>query len=89
MLVTPGIVTDVLGLSFMVPPVRRGVARAVMRWLRRRIEVHTVVVGPGFPLGSEHPWGVDEDAGPARRQTVETSFREEGAPESGEDGEPR
>lgn len=43
LLLTPGFFTDAVGLSLMVPEVRR----AVMRFLARRIEVQRFQMGPG------------------------------------------
>jgi UPF0716 protein FxsA len=40
LLLTPGLITDVLALALLVPPVRRLIARAVMRWALRRTKVH-------------------------------------------------
>jgi UPF0716 protein FxsA len=40
LLLTPGLMTDVLALALLIPPVRRAVARAGMRWLLRRTRVH-------------------------------------------------
>ncbi len=39
LLLTPGLITDVVALALLVPPVRRAVARASVRWLIRRAEV--------------------------------------------------
>jgi UPF0716 protein FxsA len=39
LLLTPGPATDVLALVLLVPPARRAVARASMRWLLRRTRV--------------------------------------------------
>ena len=40
LLLTPGLITDALALALLVPPVRRLIARAVMRWLLLRTRVH-------------------------------------------------
>jgi UPF0716 protein FxsA len=52
LLLTPGLLTDVVALALLVPPVRRAVARASVRWLLRRTNVHTATYardgrGPG------------------------------------------
>jgi UPF0716 protein FxsA len=50
LLITPGLITDVLALALLVPPVRRAVARAFVRWLLRRADVGTATyddTGPG------------------------------------------
>ena len=40
LLLTPGLITDVLALALLVPPLRRLIARAAMRWALRRTRVH-------------------------------------------------
>jgi UPF0716 protein FxsA len=42
LLVTPGVLTDVVGFSFLIPPVRKVVKRALIAWLRRNVRVDTV-----------------------------------------------
>jgi UPF0716 protein FxsA len=39
LLLTPGLATDVVALVLLVPPARRAIARASMRWLLRRTRV--------------------------------------------------
>jgi UPF0716 protein FxsA len=38
LLMTPGFITDAIGFSLLVPPLRRWIARQALAWLRRRIE---------------------------------------------------
>jgi UPF0716 protein FxsA len=38
-LITPGVLTDIAGLLLMVPAVRRGVGRGVVRFFRRRARI--------------------------------------------------
>lgn len=38
LLMTPGFVTDILGFLLLVPPIRREIARAALRRLRRKVE---------------------------------------------------
>jgi UPF0716 protein FxsA len=40
LLLTPGLLTDIVALALLVPPVRRAVARASVRWILRRADVH-------------------------------------------------
>jgi UPF0716 protein FxsA len=39
LLLTPGLITDVFALALLVPPVRRAVARAAVRWVLRRADI--------------------------------------------------
>jgi UPF0716 protein FxsA len=48
-LITPGFLTDVLGLVLLVPPTRAVVRRIVVRRLGRRIEVGMRGTPPGRP----------------------------------------
>lgn len=43
LLLTPGLMTDAVALLLLVPPVRRTIARATVRWLLRRAHVHVEV----------------------------------------------
>ena len=57
-LLTPGILTDIVGFSLLLPPSRRWIQRAVQRRLERRIDEGTVefrVFTPGG--GSRTSWG--------------------------------
>jgi UPF0716 protein FxsA len=49
LLLTPGLITDVVALALLVPPLRRLIARAAMRWALRRTKVHieTFTAGSG------------------------------------------
>jgi UPF0716 protein FxsA len=42
LLVTPGVLTDAVGLSLLIPPARRSVRRGLRRWFEKRF----IVVGP-------------------------------------------
>jgi UPF0716 protein FxsA len=60
LLVTPGVISDALGLLLLFPPTRRAAAAGLGRWLRRQIEagrIHVVSHGgfgpppaPGEPI---------------------------------------
>jgi UPF0716 protein FxsA len=39
LLVTPGVLTDLLGVALLIPPLRAVVKRAVAAWIKRNIEV--------------------------------------------------
>jgi UPF0716 protein FxsA len=40
-LIAPGVLTDVVGLALLLPPVRRTAKRAIISWLRRQIDLKT------------------------------------------------
>lgn len=44
LIAVPGLVTSLVGLVLLVPPVRRGATRALSRWVRRRAERAGLVV---------------------------------------------
>ena len=44
LLITPGVITDIVGLALLLPPVRTGVRKGLQLWLVKnvRVETHTV-----------------------------------------------
>ncbi|UCF48845.1 MAG: FxsA family protein [Myxococcales bacterium] len=59
MLITPGILTDIAGLSMVVPPTRRVIAGLVRAWFERQIAAGRVqVYAPGYNGGPGGPGGV-------------------------------
>jgi UPF0716 protein FxsA len=63
LLLTPGLMTDVAALLLLVPPVRRGIARAAVRWLMRRANLHVEIYGAGAdgtPGARRQPPGIGE-----------------------------
>lgn len=55
LLVTPGVITDALGLALLFPPTRRAVAAGVRRWLRRELDAGRVRVATWRPGPFGHP----------------------------------
>lgn len=51
MLITPGILTDIAGLSMVMPPTRRVIAGFVRGWFERQIEAGRVQVYASGPHG--------------------------------------
>ncbi len=59
MLITPGILTDIAGLSMVMPPTRRLIAGFVRRWFERQISSGRVqVYASGYNAGGPRPTGV-------------------------------
>ena len=59
MLITPGILTDVAGLSMVMPSTRRVIARFVRAWFERQIAAgRAQVYVPGSPSPRGRPGGV-------------------------------
>lgn len=56
MLITPGILTDIAGLSMVMPPTRRFIARIVRAWFERQIASGRVqVYSSGYNRGPRSP----------------------------------
>lgn len=51
LMLTPGFLTDALGLALLLPPVRALIRPAVIAYFRRRVEVRTVGMGGPFRRG--------------------------------------
>jgi UPF0716 protein FxsA len=69
LLIAPGVLTDVVGLSLMIPPIRRGVAKLVTRRVEARIQsgqIGVMHIGPGFGPG----FGVNASEGSERTRGV-------------------
>jgi len=41
LLITPGVLTDVLGLSLLVPPLRTGIRKGIQLWLAKHVQIQT------------------------------------------------
>ena len=59
LLLTPGILTDLVGFSFLLPPTRKVLLARIRRGLEERLKsgaIHITHVG-GFPRASAGQWG--------------------------------
>jgi UPF0716 protein FxsA len=56
LLLTPGVVTDVIGFLLLVPPSRRLIQAGILKWLARRIEEGAVVMAQQVEV-TQHPNG--------------------------------
>ncbi|GIT50156.1 MAG: hypothetical protein Ct9H300mP15_03690 [Gemmatimonadota bacterium] len=57
-LITPGVLTDILGFSLLLPPSRRWLQRRVRSRLEQKIKdgsIHVVSMGSGHGFGAGHP----------------------------------
>jgi UPF0716 family protein affecting phage T7 exclusion len=45
LLVSPGVLTDVLGISAMIPPIRRYYRQQLIAWFHRTFKIQTMVAG--------------------------------------------
>lgn len=68
LLLTPGFFTDALGLALLIPQMRR----AVLAYLRSRIQVHSVHFGPEGP----RPHDPYDPRRPARDDVIDGEFQE-------------
>ncbi len=41
LLITPGVITDIVGLSLLLPPVRFGVRKSLQLWLAKHVKIET------------------------------------------------
>lgn len=70
LLLTPGLITDVLGFSLLIPFTRRWIQRRVRARLMRMAEegtIHVVTVGPG-PWAQGGAWPQREGARPPKQE---------------------
>lgn len=64
LLVTPGVMSDLMGVALLIPPARSVVKRAVAAWIKRNIEVRVGNAGAAF-------WSNGTGAtGPPRRDEI-------------------
>jgi UPF0716 protein FxsA len=63
LLVTPGVISDLLGVALLIPPVRAVVKRMTAAWIRRNIEFKVGRAAAGF-------WSSTDAGRPARRDEI-------------------
>ncbi|MBN1207894.1 MAG: FxsA family protein [Myxococcaceae bacterium] len=85
LLVTPGVLTDVVGLLLLIPPTRRWIAARLRRALERRMQAGTLHVTSfgfgGFGGARSSRGGSPRPSAPASRHMpgeVDAEFTEEG-----------
>jgi UPF0716 protein FxsA len=55
LLIFPGVLTDVVAVALLIPPVRQLIKRGAKAWMRRHIEVRIGGLASGFPPSSAPP----------------------------------
>lgn len=85
LLVTPGVVTDVMGLVLLVPWTRRWVAGVIRRRLEERLAVQTVGGDPSMFAGMGDAFGM----APPRGSVIDVDVVETAATEAAEQAETR
>ncbi len=48
LLIAPGLITDMMGISILIPPIRRWYRRQLFNWFKRRFRFTTIVNGQVF-----------------------------------------
>ena len=80
LMLTPGFLTDALGLALLIPPIRAVLRPPVIAFFRRRLDVRVANLGgPGFGPGGFRPGGPFGPAGPARGDVVDVEGRPTGS----------
>jgi len=54
LLITPGVITDALGLALLVPPFRAAVRKLLQLWLAKNVRVETTFFAPEFERTDEN-----------------------------------
>ncbi len=55
LLLTPGVLTDFVGIALLAPPSRAVIQRWILAWVKRRIDLGAVVVSQGVVVDPPNP----------------------------------
>ncbi len=66
LLITPGVITDIIGLSLLLPPVRIIVRKGLQLWLAKHVKIETNAAWQAYQQGS-----TSADGDVAKGQVVE------------------
>lgn len=67
LMLTPGFLTDFLGLALLIPPIRALLRPPVIAWFRRRLDVQVASIG----FDGRSGFGFGRGAGPRRGDVVD------------------
>jgi UPF0716 protein FxsA len=71
-LITPGVLTDLLGIGLLIPPVRRVIQRSVVAWLRRNVEIRAAsFTGAASSAGERSAFHARSSETPGRVEIVD------------------
>ncbi len=87
LMLTPGFLTDAIGLALLIPPIRAVLRPPVVAFFRRRLDVRVGSVG-GFGPGPGAGFGFGTGRGPGRGDIVDVDGRPSGAGSDGADEDP-
>jgi UPF0716 protein FxsA len=75
-LITPGFLTDIVGLLLLIPPTRALLRRFASGWLTRRLGISTVIGAAGAATRAGRAARTRRDGRPDDGETVEGTARE-------------
>jgi UPF0716 protein FxsA len=52
-LITPGVLTDFLGIALLIPPIRRMIKQGIVAWLKKNVEVRAASFANANAAGGE------------------------------------
>lgn len=62
LLITPGVLTDLFGIAFLIPPIRALVKRGVKAWIKKNVDVRVAGMdATAWQAASQSPTGFGED----------------------------
>lgn len=73
LLITPGVLTDLVGIMLMIPPSRALFRRQLMAWFQRNFKIQTLTTGGPRPSGDGvvDSYATESSGGPAESRRIE------------------
>lgn len=59
--VLPGVLSDLMAIGLLIPPIRALIKRGARAWFRRNVEVHTIHIRDGHWTDAEEPGASHHD----------------------------